>query len=217
MRPFILADNQELTRAGWIFFIEKNYSGCQIFEALNKHELIQLCGQHPESIIILDYNLFDFGSISELTILQEKFRQTDWIICSDYMNEEAVRSILFGSGRISILQKESGSEEFLSALKQALKGERYISSYYSNMMFESGRQKQTAQPRNILTITEQEILKEMALGKSTREIAEIRHASMHTIMTHRKNIFRKIEVNNVHEATKYAMRAGLIDMAEYYI
>jgi len=40
---------------------------------------------------------------------------------------------------------------------------------------------------------------------------------MHTIMTHRKNIFRKIEVNNVHEATKYAMKAGLIDLAEYYI
>lgn len=217
MRPFILADNQELTRAGWIFFIQKNHPGSQILEALNKKELIQLCGQQPESIVILDYNLFDFGSISELTILQEKFRQTDWIICSDFMNEDSVRSILFGSVRISLLQKESGSEEFYGALKQASKSERYISSFYSNMMFESGRQKQTTQPRNVLTITEQEILKEMALGKSTREIAEIRHASMHTIMTHRKNIFRKIEVNNVHEATKYAMRAGLIDMAEYYI
>jgi len=36
-------------------------------------------------------------------------------------------------------------------------------------------------------------------------------------MTHRKNIFRKIEVNNVHEATKYAIRAGIVDMTEYYI
>jgi len=36
-------------------------------------------------------------------------------------------------------------------------------------------------------------------------------------MTHRKNIFRKIKVNNVHEATKYAMRAGIVNLAEYYI
>jgi DNA-binding CsgD family transcriptional regulator len=57
----------------------------------------------------------------------------------------------------------------------------------------------------------------MALGKTTKEIASKRHVSVHTIMTHRKNIFRKIEVNNVHEATKYAMRAGIVDMAEYYI
>jgi DNA-binding NarL/FixJ family response regulator len=217
MRPFILADNQELTRAGWFFFIEKNYSDALIHEAVNKKELIQLSSQFPDSIIIIDYNLFDFGSINELTILQDRFKQTDWIICSDFMNEESVRSVIFNSTRIGILQKESGSEEFQGALKQANKGERYISSYFSNMMFESGRQKQSVQPRSVLTITEQEILKEMALGKSTREIAEIRHASIHTIMTHRKNIFRKIEVNNVHEATKYAMRAGLIDMAEYYI
>jgi len=71
--------------------------------------------------------------------------------------------------------------------------------------------------KNLLTATEQEILKEMALGKTTKEIASKRHVSVHTIMTHRKNIFRKIEVNNVHEATKYAMRAGIVDMAEYYI
>lgn len=36
-------------------------------------------------------------------------------------------------------------------------------------------------------------------------------------MTHRKNIFRKLEVNNVHEATKYAFRAGIVDVVEYYI
>ena len=35
-------------------------------------------------------------------------------------------------------------------------------------------------------------------------------------MTHRKNIFRKLEVNNVHEATKYALRAGIVDVLEYY-
>jgi len=69
----------------------------------------------------------------------------------------------------------------------------------------------------VLTQTEQEILKDMALGKTTKEIAVKRFVSVHTIMTHRKNIFRKIEVNNVHEATKYAMRAGIVDMAEYYI
>lgn len=36
-------------------------------------------------------------------------------------------------------------------------------------------------------------------------------------MTHKKNIFRKLEVNNVYEATRYALRAGLVEMMEYYI
>ena len=60
-----------------------------------------------------------------------------------------------------------------------------------------------------LTVTEREILKLMALGKTTKEIAAERFLSVYTVMTHRKNIFRKLEVNNVHEATKYAFVQGL--------
>lgn len=54
-------------------------------------------------------------------------------------------------------------------------------------------------------------------GKTTKEIAAEKNLSFHTINSHRKNIFRKLGVNNVHEATKYAMRAGIVDLAEYYI
>jgi len=218
MRPFIIADNQDISKAGWMFFINRNYPEASLVEVLQKKELIQVCMEKPDGIFLLDYNLFDFENVSEVVFLQEKYPKSNWIICSDSINEEAVRSFLFGSSRISVLQKDSDAEEFISALKQAVKGDRYISSYISNMLLDAGKTRNViAQSRNVLTITEQEILREMAMGKSTREIAEIRHASIHTIMTHRKNIFRKIEVNNVHEATRYAMRAGLIDMAEYYI
>ncbi|MCD8101982.1 MAG: LuxR C-terminal-related transcriptional regulator [Alistipes sp.] len=41
--------------------------------------------------------------------------------------------------------------------------------------------------------------------------------SFHTINSHRKNIFRKLGVNNVQEAIRYALRAGIIDMADYNI
>jgi len=48
-------------------------------------------------------------------------------------------------------------------------------------------------------------------------IAAERCSSVHTISTHRKNIFRKIGVNNLLEATKYAVQAGIVDVTEYYI
>ncbi|MDR0894995.1 MAG: LuxR C-terminal-related transcriptional regulator, partial [Prevotellaceae bacterium] len=51
----------------------------------------------------------------------------------------------------------------------------------------------------------------------TKEIAFEKNISFHTANTHRKNIFRKLEINNVHEAVKYAIRAGIFDVAEYYI
>ena len=68
-----------------------------------------------------------------------------------------------------------------------------------------------------LTKTETEILKLIAMGLTTKEIAERRFSSFHTVNTHRKNIFRKLGVNNAHEATKLALRAGVVDSAEYYI
>lgn len=52
---------------------------------------------------------------------------------------------------------------------------------------------------------------------TTKEIAQKRVSSFHTVNTHRKNIFRKLNVNNAYEAVRYALRAGIVDAAEYYI
>ena len=72
-------------------------------------------------------------------------------------------------------------------------------------------------PEAILTATETEILKLIAQGKSVKEIANIRISSYHTIVAHKKNIFRKLGVSTVFEATKYAIKAGLTDIADYCI
>ena len=92
-----------------------------------------------------------------------------------------------------------------------------MNSLASNVLRNSVYKQKTETERALLTASEKEILKAIASGKTTKEIAEIRHSSMHTIISHRKNIFRKIEVNNVHEATKYAVKAGLVDLSDYYI
>ena len=68
-----------------------------------------------------------------------------------------------------------------------------------------------------MTPTEREVLRLIASGKTVKEIAALRNSSVHTIITHKKNLFRKLEVNNVYEATKYALKAGLIELVEYYI
>ena len=69
----------------------------------------------------------------------------------------------------------------------------------------------------LLTNTEIEIVKAIAQGKTTKEIAAERFSSVHTVTTHRKNIFRKLKVNTAHEVIKYALRAGLVDSSEFYI
>lgn len=217
MRKIVLADNQDITKAGWYYLLQNQVEIAEIHEVSTKSELISLMSEFPEALVILDYTLFDFESVNELIFLQTRFDKADWILFSDELSDEFLRGLLFNTSSFSVLMKDGSKEEIMSAIKEAIKGNRFICNHVSNLLLDSSKSVNQYRTKQILTATEQEILKEMALGKTTKEIAAKRHVSAHTIMTHRKNIFRKIEVNNVHEATKYAMRAGIVDMAEYYI
>ena len=217
MRSIIIADNQDISNAGWRYIIKKYYNIDEVIEVTCRKDLVALLKEKPNSLIILDYTLYDFESVNELLILQVRFEECDWILFSDELSDDFLRTLLFNTNSFSILLKDSSIDEINSALKQALNGNRYICNHVSNILLDSSKRSQNLNTKQLLTTIEQEILKEMALGRTTKEIAAIRFVSAHTIMTHRKNIFRKIEVNNVHEATKYAMRAGIVDMAEYYI
>ena len=217
MRSIIIADNQDISNAGWRYIIKKYYNIDEVIEVTCRKDLVALLKEKPNSLIILDYTLYDFESVNELLILQVRFEECDWILFSDELSDDFLRTLLFNTNSFSILLKDSSIDEINSALKQALNGNRYICNHVSNILLDSSKRSQNLNTKQLLSTTEQEILKEMALGRTTKEIAAIRFVSAHTIMTHRKNIFRKIEVNNVHEATKYAMRAGIVDMAEYYI
>ena len=128
-----------------------------------------------------------------------------------------VKNIYLNAENFSIVYKDCSTEELLMAMRGLQKGQRYISNTVSKNLLESAFRQQTGDSNTKLTVTEKEILKDIASGKTTKEISDQRHVSTHTIVSHRKNIFRKIGVNNVHEATKYAVKAGLIDLADYFI
>jgi DNA-binding NarL/FixJ family response regulator len=217
MRTIILADNQDISNAGWQFILQRKFDINEIVEVERKKDLYARLLEYPDSMVILDYTLFDFESVNELLILEARFESVDWILFSDELSDDFLRTLLYNTRSFSVVMKDSSLDEITSALKETLKCNRYICNHVSNIMLDSNKNAQSKTSKQVLTITEQEILKEMALGKTTKEIAAKRYVSVHTIMTHRKNIFRKIEVNNVHEATKYAMRAGIVDVAEYYI
>lgn len=216
MKPILLADNQDITRAGILFICNKISGYGQIIETETREDLLQKLAEFPGAVVILDYSLFDFSSIDELLIVQERFKEARWILFSEYLSEDFIRRIVYGSEAFGIILKDSSLEEIRTAIQYALKNDRYVCNRISNMLL--SRKADTEQKeRPALTATEIEILKAIALGKTTKEIATERFSSIHTITTHRKNIFRKLEVNNIHEATKYALRAGIVDSAEYYI
>ena len=188
---------------------------CNPRAVYDKNALIEQLKQHNDAIVVLDYTLFDINDIEELEILHQRFPLVHWILFSDELSLDFVRRVIATAPQFSVVLKESPLQEIRQSISYAARHQRYICQRMTEQLLVPQATEAAADIR--LTKTETEILKDIALGQTTREIADRRFSSFHTINTHRKNIFRKLGVNNAHEATKYALRAGLVDAAEYYI
>ena len=185
-----------------------------VFRATDKESLIHLLKEHEEAVVFLDYALFDFADEDQLLIVAERFSLSQWVLISDELTPQFLRRVVYSSHQFSVVFKDSPISELREALQAVNRHTRYLSQRTLESII---IQQQEDEAPSVLTTTETEIVKSIALGKTTKEIAAERFSSIHTVTTHRKNIFRKLGINTAHEAVKYALRAGLIDPSEFYI
>ncbi|MCQ2217952.1 MAG: response regulator transcription factor [Paludibacteraceae bacterium] len=211
MATFILADNQDLTRYGFVYIIDHFFPNHSIVRTEDRIELEDELKKADESIVLVDPELFDIDTLEDLEVLASRYIHSQWILVSNDFDDTTIRN-MSARQEVSILLKESGKEEIRSAIKCALKQDRFICHQITNRLLSM----QISSDSELLTPTEVEVLRLIAQGKSVKEIASIRFSSSHTIVSHKKNIFRKIGVNSVHEATRYALKSGLVDI-DYYI
>ena len=213
MRHYIIADNQELTAFALQSLLRQDETN-SVLRTSDKAGLIQLLKEHEDAVVILDYTLFDFLDEDNLLIVSERFSLASWILLSDDLNQAILRKTVYASHVFSVVFKSEPMSIIREAIQAATNRKRYISQRAMEIILTKEQQEEE---HSVLTATEIEIVKAIALGKTTREIASDRFSSIHTITTHRKNIFRKLGVNTAHEIVKYALRAGWVDASEFYI
>jgi DNA-binding NarL/FixJ family response regulator len=214
MVNFILADNQELTAFALKTLIREHESAT-VHHAADKDELVSQLQKEERSIVVLDYTLFNIQDEEQLLIIIERFPRAQWLMVSDDLTVQVMRKLVYTVRNVSIVFKDSPFKLFHHAIDYAIRGERYLCQRAAEVLI--CQQANDEQHPKVLTQTELEILRGVAQGKTTKEIANERYSSIHTINTHKKNIFRKLQVNTAHEAIKYAFRAGLVDPSEFYI
>lgn len=210
----ILADNQELTALGLINLL-KHINNEDVVCVANQMQLINTIVTKGCHIVVLDYALFDFKSEAEFLLMAEFYKKTQWILLSDKLPVPFIRQIIEQTDNVSILFKDSPINELTNAVHSVKDGFRFIGQHVTNLVL-SHQLKLNKSQELTLTPTELAILEEMSLGLTTKQIASNRSLSAHTVSSHRKNIFRKLEVNTAHEAIKYAVQAGLIDAGKIY-
>ena len=213
MRKYIVADNQELTRFALENFLKRDEEDI-VYRAFDRAGLVEQLKEHQSVVVLLDYTLFDFADEDQLLIIAERFNLSDWILISDELTPQFIRRVVYSSHQFSVVFKDGPMSEIREALNAVSRHTRYLSQRALETIITQQQEEDTP---SILTTTEMEIVKAIAQGKTTKEIAAERFSSIHTVTTHRKNIFRKLGINTAHEAVKYALRAGLIDSSEFYI
>lgn len=204
----IIADNQSLTSDALTSYL----AGQPLLFVHTKEELARRLEAHPDAVVVLDFALFDFTSPENFLIYIRRFASAKWLMLSTEYTENLLR-LLGAEHNVSFLTKDCTRQDFLQVFYNAQQGRRTVCPTVENQL--SNRSEHIGIAH--LTHTETEILSLIAEGLTAKEIAARRNSSVHTIVTHKKNIFRKLGVSTAYEAIRYALRSGIADPVEYYI
>ena len=216
MKNFVLFDKQDITRLGMEALIGEIYQGKAVYRIALADTKIALVNElvcNPDSLVVLDYALSDLNSVNALLNICARFPEAQWVLFSDELSVQFLKKVTYNDA-FSVVLKNAELSEIKFAISFALANEPFIAAQVKELL---SMAEGNSGANEILTLTEKEILREIAWGKTAGEIANIRNISKHTVITHRKNIYRKLEVNNAQQATRHALRAGLLDSSDYYI
>jgi DNA-binding NarL/FixJ family response regulator len=216
----LVADNQAFTRAGIITILSDHFSSnLNIEQIKNKEKLFKRLLEIKPQILIIDFNLFDFDLRIDLPEIKKIAPTTGILAVSDNQSPEDLRKVL-ECGITNYILKSSHEQELIEAVNATIGNRKYFSSQILDVLLAlktASRKIYLNKGHAHITYTEQEIIKLITQGLTTREIATLKNLSYHTVITHRKNIFRKLAIGSSSELILYAMHAGIVDTTDYYI
>jgi DNA-binding NarL/FixJ family response regulator len=182
----------------------------------DKDELIAALSHDEIQILIIDPSSSDISVLSELQGIRSKFPKLKILIITNIINRIELQE--YNSiGITNIILKTADREELFEALTSVIKGKKFYSDEVLQILFEDNERKKTGEETKQLTTSEIEIVRLISEGLTTKEIAVRKFISHHTVITHRKNIFRKLGVSSISELLMLAIRSGWINMIEYHI
>ena len=220
MEPIIIyvADNHYLSFLGLSSLFHSYYGAHVVVEqVVNKAILEFKISQAKPNFIVVDYANFDGGGVFDVYAIKKMAPETVVLVISDNQDKKSIKEVV-NAGISHYLLKSASQDEFVNALKAIQKGGKFISGDLYDILLQKEKRSYDIYAENHkLTISEIEVVKLIANGKTTKEIADIKNLSFHTVNTHRKNIFRKLAITNSSELVRYAVNMGLMNDLDYYI
>lgn len=213
-----LADNHLLLREGLKHILREETLIEIAGEADDGIEAIEKIEKLKPDISILDISMPKMTGLDAARNLLKYNKERKIIILTRHDNEEYVRQAINYGVRGYVL-KDSAGDDLIKAIKDVMKGNIYLSPKVLTSMVRTEFASQITvknQPEEnsnkILTNREKEVLKLVAEGRSSNEIASLLRISSKTVKVHRLNLMTKLDIHNIPELVKYAIKCELTDI-----
>jgi len=212
----IIADDHLIFIEGLKALIKDSDKVSLVGEATNGEILLQLLKTKEVDVVLMDVNMPEVNGIEATQKIKASFPKVK-VLGLTMMEDAKYISQMMKAGASGYLLKTTGKEELINAVTQVYNGNRYLSEEVSmkliDRMLDGNGQESESKPEREPQITkrEQEIIRLIAEEMTNEEIAKHLNNSPMTIITHRKNLLRKLNVKNTAGLVKYAVQHGLVD------
>jgi DNA-binding NarL/FixJ family response regulator len=209
----LLVDDHKIMRDGIKAILKHSGDFNVVAEAESGPEAIQICKKERPDVIVMDIGLPGLNGIETSTEILRHSPEMKIIILSMYDDEHSVVSAIRSGARAFVLKKASDND-LLDALRTVAKGGFYLSPQVSDRLLQriqSGDldSKPASSAVEALSPREVQVLRLVAEGKTSKEIAVLLDLGLQTVRSYRKTMMKKLGVSNIAGLTQVALAAGI--------
>jgi len=213
MIQVIIVDDHSLFRHGLKLSFKYEFPDISLAgEAETGEELFRVLSYTPADLVLLDVNLPDVGGGAAIARRLRRDFPTLKILAISAENTAGTIQNMLEAGIDGFISKQKGDgDELAEAIRSVMSGVEYFGRDISSIIFELYvSKKKTSVITDEFTDREREIMQLCREGLIVKEIAERLGISIHTIISHKKKIFQKLNINNTMEMVQYALKNGII-------
>ncbi len=211
MKPIriVVVDDHALFRRGLIGLLEEMPEFQVVGEAANGQEALSVIERARPDIVLLDINMPVLDGIQTLSLMREKDpAQKILMLTISQDDDDLIGAIVAGAN--GYILKNTEPDSLRNIMMQVHAGHSVLSPEITARVLQAVRRSQADRNRGLLSDREIEVLKCLARGQTTMQIAATLFISENTVKTHIRHILEKMEVNNRAEAVARAAQMNLL-------
>jgi RNA polymerase sigma factor (sigma-70 family) len=209
----LVADDHALIRSGIRALLEKLPELQVVAEASDGAEALRLIRQYQPDVALLESAMSKLNGFEVTASVSKECPEVRVIILSEHAGEEYVRHAL-SCGAAGYLVMTASAAELEFAIKTVANGKTHVSPSATKTVMDSVRNRAFNEAFERLTPRQREVLKLMAEGNSTKQIAVLLKISIKTVETHRMLLMERLDIHDIARLVRYAIKGGLIQLED---